>query len=125
MKIKRLAPILVFAFVLTAVFGLYLPSMEHVGHEGCPFAAPVSAAVCAAPLAHLGHWQSSFTAVLSELFVLAAAVFFLVAWFGFTARQDAQFVRYRLRKRMPRRPTLFQELFARGILNRKEPQACF
>lgn len=124
MKIKVLAPIALFAFVLTAVFGLYLPTMAHMGHEGCPF-APASTAVCVATLAHLEHWQSSFAAVLLKLLVLAAVVLILIARVDFIVQQEVQFVRYRLRVGVPKRPTLLQELFAQGILNRKEPQICF
>ena len=121
----RLIPSLVLsAFVLLAVFGLYFPTMEHRGHEGCPF-APGAAAVCVAPLAHLEHWQSSFTGILAEIFVLVGAALLLVFGFVLTSKIDAQFKRYRLRERIPIRPALFQELFSRGILNRKEPQLYF
>lgn len=122
---KRLITSLVLsAFVLLAVFGLYFPTMEHMGHEGCPF-APGAAAMCVAPLAHLEHWQSSFTGILAEMFVLIGAALILVLSFAFTPKIDIQFERYRLRERIPIRPTLFQELFSRGILNRKEPRLCY
>jgi hypothetical protein len=124
MNTRLITSFVLSAFVLLAVFGLYLPTMEHMGHESCPF-APGEASACVAPLAHLEHWQSSFTGILAEAFVLIGVALVLVLGFALTPKTDAQFERYRLQERIPIRPTLFQELFSRGILNRKEPQICF
>src|SRR3989344_3251825 len=66
-------PILI-AFCLATVFGLYLPTMSHAGHDtGCIFAQG-GTLICAAPLAHLEHWQAAFTAVLVELVILFTLV---------------------------------------------------
>ena len=113
-------PILI-AFCVAAVFGLYLPTTGHAGHEeGCIF-APGGTAICAAPLAHLEHWQSAFAAVLVELLL-----FFTLSLIFFT-RYDlfdpdvGRHATYRPPKFAPIRPSLLQELYSDGILNRKEP----
>lgn len=120
MNTRTFTSILLSTFVLFAVFGLYLPTTTHMGHEGCPF-AQTTATTCITFFSHLEHWQLSFVVVLLEFFVFAL----VFTWFDSIVRQDIQFVRYRLRKRTPTRPTFFQELFAQGILNRKEPQIYF
>jgi hypothetical protein len=122
MRIKALAPILLSAFVLMAVFGLYMPTLDHMGHEtGCPF-APGSTGQCVALLEHAEHWQSSFVAVFAQLLIVLSVGFaFVVFWFLPNIR-DPEYERYRLRVRIPIRPPLMQELFSQGILHRKEPQ---
>ncbi len=116
---KYIGIVVLSAFILMAVFGLYLP--QHMGHEmGCPF-APGESAMCAAPFAHLQHWQSSFTTILAELLVLVALILIFFTRPDPQRDKDPQYQRFRLRQRVPLRPSLFQELFSRGILNRKEP----
>lgn len=106
-------------FVLITVFGLYFPTMSMSGDSGCPFAVD-GTALCAQPLAHIEHWQNNFLTVLVEVLALAALV--LVAFFTLYSPQgNDDRDRYRLRSTVPIRPTLFQELFARGILNRRAP----
>lgn len=120
MNLRTFTSIVLVAFIMLAGFGLYVPTMNHDGHEmGCPF-APGGTAICAAPLAHLEHWQSAFVTILAETLVLAAALIFLGAPFPIP-KIDPQYERYRLRARIPVRPPMFQELFSRGILNPKAP----
>lgn len=118
-KSKYIGMVVLSGFVLMAVFGLYMPG--HVGHEvACPF-APSESAMCASSLSHLQHWQSAFVAVLGELLVLMAAVIVVFVWFKPLVNRSPQYERYRLRERVPLPQSLFQELYSRGILNRKEP----
>jgi hypothetical protein len=117
--LKYLGIVVLSTFILMTVFGLYLP--HHMGHEmGCPF-APGETAMCAAPFAHIQHWQSSFTSILVELLALVAIVFVLFTRPDPQRDKDPQYQRFRLRQRIPMRPPLFQELYSQGILNRKEP----
>jgi hypothetical protein len=119
MKNHFLASIVITTFVLMAVFGLYMPG--HIGHEaGCPF-SPGETAMCASPISHLEHWQSAFAAVLGELLILIFAVVAVVVWSKRFVNRNPQHERYRLYERISLRPLLFQELYSRGILNRKEP----
>ena len=113
------AALLLTAFIVAAVFGLYLPMTGHVGHEaGCPF-APGGIALCAALLAHVEHWQAAFTAVLVELLVLFALVFVFFTRYNLFDPDVGKFPTSRLLQRVPVRPPLLQELFSQGILNPK------
>jgi hypothetical protein len=121
MNLHILTSIVLVAFILLVGFGLYIPTTNHGGHEmGCPFASG-STAICAAPLAHLEHWQSTFVTILAETLLLAVVLLFFSA-ISSIPKIDPQHERYRLRAHIPTRPTLFQELYSGGIVNRKEPQ---
>ncbi|MFZ2555370.1 MAG: hypothetical protein WAZ27_05025 [Minisyncoccia bacterium] len=104
-------------FVFVALFGMYA-MFAHAEHQsGCPFMP--SAIACATSLTgHLDHWQIAFATII-ELIVFAAFLFsrrFLFVAESVPIRHHLDFrSRYRVR------PTLYQELYARGILNRKEP----
>jgi len=87
-------------------------------HEmGCPF-APSADVVCAAPIAHIKHWQSTFTAVVVQ-------TMFILVLLGFYIRHelfklpDRHFGRLRIYCRKPTPTTYFQELYSNGILNTK------
>ena len=121
MNIRTYALTLLIAFSIVAVFGLFLPSMNHMEHDmGCPF-APGDTALCATPLAHLGHWQTAFTAVLVELLTLFALAVLVFVHRHLFELHDKQYERHRWREHVPIRPTLFQELFSQGLLNPKVP----
>lgn len=121
MKMRFFTSLVLVAFIVLAGFGLFMPTMNHDGHDmGCPF-APGGTAICAAPLAHLKHWQSAFVTILAKVLVLVAAA--LVLWKSPLAIPNisSQYQRYRLRAAIPLRPPLLQELFSTGILNPKAP----
>lgn len=119
MSIRNLVIPIIVVFILFAVFGLYAPFMGGMDHDtGCPF-MPGGTALCGMPLAHLQHWQSAFAATLIYLLTLCAAALFFIVRLDRLSIGDPQCVRYRLRGRIADRPTLFQELFSRGILNPK------
>ncbi len=101
-----------------AVFGIYLMPIHEAA--GCPFMLGETA-LCPTPLTeHIGYWQAAFAATLVGLLALCAG--FLLAirecldLYRETVRQ-----RFRVRGRNSARPTLFQELYAQGILNRRAP----
>jgi len=109
------------AFIVAAVFGLYTIIFSSMEHEtGCPFS--VGASACMAPLEHLSHWQSSFAAIAAELVALFALVLIVVGSLGLLSADVRQYRLFKQRERIPKRPTLLQELFSQGILHRKEPQ---
>jgi len=120
---KLCTSIILVAFIVAAVFGLYLTIVSPMGHAGCPFS--VGASACVAPLEHLTHWQSSFTAIATELVVLFALALVVVASLGLLGTDIRLYRLFKQRERIPRRPTLLQELFSRGILHRKEPQIAY
>ncbi len=116
---------LVVAFVVVAVFGLYVPAMGHAGHStSCPFS--LGFAVLCAPMTHMKHWQDALVATLVEALVFVGFVALL-----FFARHElfdpdvGRFAPLRVRSRTSDRPLLFQELFSDGILNRKEPYVSY
>lgn len=123
MYVRALTFLVVTVFILFAVFGLYVPFMGGMDHvAGCPF-APGGTSLCGMTLAHIQHWQSAFAATLVYLLALCVAALLLIARVHPRRIGDPHYERYRARTRVPTRPTLFQELFARGILHRKEPHA--
>lgn len=108
-------------FCFVALFGLYLPIMDHTGHEtGCLFTLG-DIVLCSASLAYTGDWQSAFTAVLVGVLALFAFALVRLARFDFPDPGMGQRDAYKTRRRIPLRPLLFQELYSAGILNRKEP----
>lgn len=116
---KLITATVITTFVLLAVFGVFLPA--HIGHTmGCPLTMGETA-LCPTSLSHIGHWKSAFTAILGELLLLIAIAIALSTWFQIRIARNPRHDHYALQARVPVRPTLFQELFARGILNRKEP----
>jgi len=105
-------------FLIGAVFGFSFLMFEPMGHGmGCPFAA--GTALCPAPLTHLAHWQAAFAAVLAELILLAALAPSLFSGPDFSPSPPRR--RKRWEVSASDAPTLLQELFAQGILNRKAP----
>lgn len=117
----HIAVLLLTAFIVAAVFGLYLPMMGHAGHDvGCAFSPP-GTALCSAPVAHLEHWQAAFTAVLGVILVLLSVLVLV-----FFRRHDlfdpdvGVYETHVVLDRAGARPPLLQELFSNGILNRKE-----
>ena len=112
---------LLIVIILVAVFGLYIPFVGMMGHDmGCPLSFG-GATLCPAPLAHLSYWQTAFAATLVELLILCALAVASFALFDFSQQKDTERKRYHLHIYIPLRPTLFQELFAQGILNRRAP----
>jgi hypothetical protein len=99
-----------------AAFGLPVLLSHSDHHVGCPLQMAQAALCSQAALEHLSLWQSMFASILS-IFVL---------FIGFVAfRIEApvlvqELVRWRM-YRTTSRPTVLQELYSRGIHNRKEP----
>lgn len=108
---------LLLVFVFVAMFGMYA-MFAHAAHQSdCPFMP--SAVMCTTSLTgHLGHWQLAFASIV-ELLIIAAFLFWPGSVFAM-AREPAR-MRLDFRKTTSSRPTLYQELFSRGIHNRKEP----
>lgn len=120
MKIRTYTVVVLMAFAVVAVFGLYMPTLGHEGHVvSCPF-VPGGTALCGA-LVHLEHWQSAFLAVCAEAFALLALSSVFLSRYGFFDPDIGRRGAYRALNRSPVPPPLFQELFSAGILNRKEP----
>jgi hypothetical protein len=121
MNTRTLATGLLFTFVLLTGVGLYTSATGH-DHEEHPADCPLvlgDMALCQAPLAHLEHWQSALLALAADMLVLVAALVFF-NWYSIP-NKDPQHERFKRRAQQPQRPTLFQELFAQGLLHPKAP----
>ncbi len=110
-------------FLLIAGFGFVMP-MTTDGHHhesGCPF-MPGEQSVCMmTPLDHISAWQSTFTTLVPGAFSLILLTLCLVVI-------ASQFFRPPDTGRSPARlqkinipPSLYQQLFSKGILNPKAP----
>ena len=114
-----LATVVIFVFV--ALFGLSL-LLSHSGHHaGCPLMAAEEVMCESTIFEHVSIWQALFVSIVNTLLTLILTVF--VSWKIETPKLEFEHVRLRCISRAPR-PTLLQELYAQGILNRKEPY-CF
>ena len=117
MRQQLVLPLLV-VFLFVSVFGMYA-MFAHAGHDvDCPF-MPSALACATSFVGHLGHWQVALATVV-EMVVLAALVLFR-PWSALYLVPERARYRLDFRSTERRRPTLFQELFSRGIHNRKEP----
>ena len=121
MNLRAYTPFLLGIVVIVAVLGMPLMLMTTMHHEmGCPFAMG-QATICATSiLEHLQHWQIVFASILAELLLIAAFALIVLRQWELAVMPEPGLVRIRLRSHAPDRPTLLQELFSRGILNRKE-----
>lgn len=70
-------------------------------------------------LEHVTHWQIAFAAIFAELLVVAAFALVAFQQWELAALPERSHVRIRIRSRAPYRPTLFQELFAQGVIHSK------
>lgn len=107
------------AFILGAVFGLYVALFPMPHEMGCPFALGHTL-LCVASFDHLAHWQNAFTAVLAE--IIALFILAVFSWQLILLRPNNTLREVHcFREGIFILPTLFQELFSQGILNRKAP----
>ncbi len=121
MSLQAYTPLLLVIIVIVALLGMPLFLASPMHHEmGCPFTSG-QVAICATNfLEHITHWQTAFATVLGEILLIAALALVALYQWRVIVLPELNFARVRARRRTPARPTLLQELFARGILNRKE-----
>lgn len=119
-----LTKLILTTFVLSSLFGMYgMVSLSHGEHGTCS-PMPGQHMVCVNPLEHLEHWQALYTATFAQTVALAATM--MLYWIGgFALHKTVHAYKNRTGKRAPLRPTIFQELFAKGILHRKVPIAAY
>ena len=111
---------IIMLLIVVSIFGLYIPFSGLMGHDmGCPFSFG-STSLCGAPLAHLSHWQFAFFAIILELLVVGVIAIVFTIFYPDAAGASRVKLRSSHILASPR-PTLFQELFSRGILNRRAP----
>lgn len=109
-----LAAILIFFMAVIAPWMLISMSSGQ-GHTGCPFMQGQMSVCSMTVFDHIEHWQSAFTSILVQILSFAA----LVAVLGFSWLLFNRAVWSPPHFSYSSRPTLLQELFARGLLNSK------
>lgn len=121
MSLRTYAPLILVIVVIVALLGMPLMLSSPLHHEmGCPF-VPGQVALCATNIfEHITHWQTAFAMILAEILAVVALVLVALYQWRLVAPPEPGFARIRMRRRVPERPTLLQELFSQGILNRKE-----
>lgn len=115
----KIAP-LVAIVVLLAVVGVSFVMVSPMNHDmGCPLMIGVDMVMCATGVAHFEHWKWALLAVIGTITLLTAWLAYVCGLRTPYSLDDPRTVRYRSSQHIPRRPTLFQELFSSGILNPK------
>ncbi|MSU73549.1 hypothetical protein EXS56_00210 [Candidatus Kaiserbacteria bacterium] len=121
-SLRAYTPLLLVIIVIVALLGMPLLLASPMHHEmGCPFVSGETAFCATSILEHITHWQTAFATVLAEMLAVAALALVALYQRRVVVLPGRSFARIRIRSRTPLRPTLLQELFSRGILNRKEP----
>jgi hypothetical protein len=110
--------VLLGVFVTVVVFGLPVLLSHPTHHAHCPLQGAQTVMCESTTLEHIGTWQGMFSALL----VLVISVLgTLILFFRFDTRGiERERLRLRIKQVVTTRPTLFQELYSNGILNRKE-----
>ncbi len=120
MRQRLITVSVLFIFLAVSLFGL-MSLLSHPGHHSnCPLQGAATVLCESSTIEHIGIWQGMFVAILLLLvFAVGSLLFSRRGEIAFTA--DGIYLR---RTHIPiPRPTLLQELFSAGILNRKEPYA--
>lgn len=121
MSLQAYTPIFLVIIVIVVVLGMPFMLANPMHHEmGCPFMSGQTAMCTASVLEHMRHWQTAFATILAELLLIATFALVAMYQWPIAGLPERSFARMRTRIRIPERPTLLQELFSNGILNRKE-----
>jgi hypothetical protein len=122
MKRRIIAFSVLFIFLTVSIFGL-TSLLSHAGHHTkCPLQGAPAVLCESTTIEHIGIWQAMFVATLFLLVFALGTILFSRCMY---ARVRAERIRVRSTHTRILRPTLLQELYSSGILNRKEPYAFF
>lgn len=108
-------------FIVAALFSAFIFMSPMHAEMGCPFTGSQPVICATNMLTHLNHWQLAFASILVELLLIVALALAYIQQWRLSFSPDPSFQRIHKRRHEPDRPTRIQELFSRGILNRKEP----
>lgn len=124
-KFSRYSALFMVAVFSLACFSAVMPmSMTDGGDMSkCPFMANTQALCEMNVLEHIAAWRSAFSSDFSQqnIFGFLALLFAAALCLKRTSPPPRVLSRVPARSHEPQRPTLFQELFSQGLLNRKEP----
>ena len=105
--------------LFVALFGLTLLLSHSDHHAGCPLMALGSEMCESTIIEHVSLWHGMLVSIIAVTLALVACI----AWYFAGPQLVVERVRYR-RREWINRPTLLQELYSQGILNRKEFYRC-
>lgn len=117
-SMKRVLTAMLFGvFVCVTLFGLPALLSHDDHHVGCPLLMAREVMCESTIFEHFSIWQ----AMLATIVVLVSVS--IAVLFATGQLADALHQRFRLRRHefQPPRPSLMQELYSSGILNRREP----
>jgi uncharacterized membrane protein len=120
MSQRLVTAIVLLVFIVVGLFGLrsLLSHSDH--HSNCPLQGATTVLCESTTIEHIGIWQAMFVAVLIVLVVSVGVHLFFKR---LDVPSSTERVRLRNTDFYNPRPTLLQELFSDGILNRKESYA--
>lgn len=113
---------MVCALILIAVFGIFGITASHGNHDmGCAYSLG-ELTLCAMQISYFNDWSSWGIAMLFSVFGFIALAAFLYGRVCSRLEVDVSCPMQRVRPEGtdPLQPTLFQQLYSDGILNRKE-----
>ena len=107
-------------FLFVTIFGLPVLLSHSDHHMGCPLQAAATVMCESTVIDHVSMWQAMFASVIGTLILALGFAAIVIGRQGdlFLAHER---LRVRSRSLASVRPLLFQELYSRGIHNRKEP----
>lgn len=114
------AAIVLGVFIFVTLFGLPTLLAHTDNHVGCPLQGAQTVMCESTILEHFSQWQSMFVSILSLFALLLGFACVMTREVRLALAADKR-VAVRTLSRLSTRQTVLQELFARGILNRKEP----
>lgn len=110
-------------FIFVALFGLNLSVISHDPRmmPGCPFINNETALCTMSLLEHFSQWQKMFsTVVVSEIFVFAILLFFVITIFKYINFFVGKHKRYKIRLPEYNSHLCIKKIFSRGVLHSKQ-----
>ncbi|MEK7601982.1 MAG: hypothetical protein AAB472_00620 [Patescibacteria group bacterium] len=122
MSTRILTRLLLLTFATVTLFGLTFTASSPAHHDShCPLMGS-EMSLCATALDHIEHWQIAFAAALPVIVVFTALLLVTVLlYFPFLPRGNRVRLKWKSEIRLENHPTLYQELFAQGLLNPRIP----
>ena len=111
-------------FILIAGFGFILPIINdgHHHESGCPFMMDEQSVCTMTPLDHFVVWQKIFISFIPKIFILIPLLFYSLILLSMRFNPPDKFIYIPSEQKNPSiPPSLFQQLFSKGILNPKAP----
>jgi hypothetical protein len=119
---QTFATVLLGATLFLAFFGMFIPLASHDHSTPCPLSS-LHGSLCTAPLSHISFWQESLAVTLSLLYVFIFALVLVSVSHRLFENDVGVRLAVTAKSTENRSPFRLKELYADGILNRKEPSS--